>query len=58
MTSAVGRFTVAGRTIAAGQPVFVIAEAGVNHNGDPAMAKALIDAAADGGADAVKFQTF
>jgi sialic acid synthase SpsE/CMP-N-acetylneuraminic acid synthetase len=39
-------------------PVFVIAEAGVNHNGDPAMAARLIDAAAAVGADAVKFQTF
>lgn len=38
--------------------VFVIAEAGVNHNGDPDLARRLVDAAADGGADAVKFQTF
>jgi len=38
--------------------VFIIAEAGVNHNGDPAVAKRLIDAAADAGASAVKFQTF
>jgi N-acetylneuraminate synthase/N,N'-diacetyllegionaminate synthase len=37
---------------------FVIAEAGVNHNGDPAMAIALADAALAAGADAVKFQTF
>ena len=36
----------------------VIAEAGVNHNGDMTMARALIDAAADAGADLVKFQTF
>ncbi len=38
--------------------VFVIAEAGVNHNGSLALAKQLIDVAADAGADAVKFQTF
>ncbi|WP_432240582.1 N-acetylneuraminate synthase [Herbaspirillum robiniae] len=38
--------------------VFVIAEAGVNHNGDDNMAIGLIDAAAASGADAVKFQTF
>ena len=36
----------------------VIAEAGVNHNGDLVLARALIDAAADAGADLVKFQTF
>lgn len=39
-------------------PVFIIAEAGVNHNGDVAMARQLVDVAADAGADAVKFQTF
>lgn len=37
---------------------FIIAEAGVNHNGDAARARALIDVAAQAGADAVKFQTF
>lgn len=38
--------------------VFIIAEAGVNHNGSLATAKKLIDAAAAAGCDAVKFQTF
>lgn len=38
--------------------VFIVAEAGVNHNGDPDMARKLIDAAAAAGCDAVKFQTF
>ena len=37
---------------------FIIAEAGVNHNGDVKLAKKLIDVAKDAGADAVKFQTF
>lgn len=39
-------------------PVFIIAEAGVNHNGDPAKAIKLINAAKEAKADAVKFQTF
>ncbi len=38
--------------------VFIIAEAGVNHNGDLNLARRLVDVAADVGADAVKFQTF
>ncbi|MDO9057264.1 MAG: N-acetylneuraminate synthase [Sulfuricurvum sp.] len=38
--------------------IFIIAEAGVNHNGSIELAKALIDVAAHSGADAVKFQTF
>ena len=38
--------------------VFIIAEAGVNHNGSASLAKQLIDVAVEAGADAVKFQTF
>ena len=49
---------LADKLIGPGQPVFVIAEAGVNHNGDLKMARALIDVAVEAGADAVKFQTF
>lgn len=40
------------------EKVFIIAEAGVNHNGDIRLAKQLIDIAVDANADAVKFQTF
>lgn len=38
--------------------IFIIAEAGVNHNGSLELAKKLVDVAVDAGADAVKFQTF
>jgi N-acetylneuraminate synthase/N,N'-diacetyllegionaminate synthase len=41
-----------------GHPCFIIAEAGVNHNGDLGLAKTLVDAARAAGADAVKFQTW
>lgn len=40
------------------QRTLIIAEAGVNHNGDMALAKGLVDAATEAGADLVKFQTF
>ncbi len=46
------------RVIGQGQPCFLIAEAGVNHNGNPELARKLVDAAKEAGADAVKFQTF
>jgi len=49
---------VGGKHIGDGQPCFVIAEAGVNHNGNLGLAKRLVEAAAEVGADAVKFQTF
>ena len=39
-------------------PAYIIAEIGVNHNGDISLAKELIDVASDAGADYVKFQTF
>ncbi|WP_338825218.1 N,N'-diacetyllegionaminic acid synthase [Moorella humiferrea] len=38
--------------------IFIIAEAGINHNGDLQLARKLVDAAVEAGADAVKFQTF
>lgn len=46
------------KVISSKSPVFIIAEAGVNHNGRLDLALKLVDAAADAGADAVKFQTF
>jgi len=46
------------RTIGDGQPTFIIAEAGSNHDGKLEQAHRLIDVAADAGADAVKFQLF
>ena len=49
---------IAGRGIGSGQPAYVIAEAGANHDRDLGKAKELIDVAADAGADAVKFQTY
>jgi N-acetylneuraminate synthase/N,N'-diacetyllegionaminate synthase len=49
---------IAGRKVGPGEPCFIVAEAGVNHNGDPETARRLVDAAAQAGADAVKFQTF
>jgi N-acetylneuraminate synthase len=47
-----------GLRIGPGHPVFIIAEAGINHEGDLGVAIELVDAAAETGADAVKFQTF
>jgi sialic acid synthase SpsE len=51
-------FAIAGRAVGKGQPCYVIAEAGVNHNCDVALGKRLIETAAASGADAIKFQNY
>jgi N-acetylneuraminate synthase len=52
------RLRIGERWIGDGEPCYVIAEAGSNHNGSLETARALIDVAAEAGADAVKFQGF
>jgi N,N'-diacetyllegionaminate synthase len=52
------KIKVGTKYIGKGEPVYIIAEAGVNHNGDLRIAKRLVDSAKEVGADAVKFQTF
>jgi sialic acid synthase SpsE len=54
----VQRFEISGRSIGGDAPCYIVAEAGANHNRDLAVAHALIDVAADAGADAVKFQVY
>jgi sialic acid synthase SpsE len=49
-------FSIGDKKVGNNQPCYVIAEIGINHNGDISMAKKLIDAAVDAKADAVKFQ--
>jgi len=50
--------SIAGKQIGDEHPTFIIAEIGVNHNGDMDIAQKLIDLAVEAGADAVKFQNF
>jgi N-acetylneuraminate synthase len=51
------RITIGQREIGADRPCFIIAEAGINHNGDVKLAAELVAAAAEAGADAIKIQT-
>jgi len=51
-------FEIAGRRVGRGQPCYVIAEAGVNHNCDLALGKRLVETASSAGADAIKFQSY
>ncbi len=46
------------KTIGEKEPVFIIAEAGINHNGDMKLARQLVTEAKNSGADAIKFQTY
>jgi len=52
------RIKIGNKFIGDGEPVFVIAEAGVNHNGDVELAKRMVDVALEAGVDAVKFQSY
>lgn len=53
-----GEFEINGKRVGDNCEPYIIAEAGINHNGDIELAKKMIHAAKDAGADAVKFQTF
>ena len=52
------QFEIAGRRVGKGQPCYVIAEAGVNHNCDVQLGYKLIETAGAAGADAIKFQSY
>src|SRR5579863_6868209 len=47
---------IGGRQVGEGHPCYVVAEIGINHNGDLDIARRLIDVAAEAGCEAVKFQ--
>ena len=52
------KFRIDSREISPDTQPYLIAEVGINHNGDVGLAKKMVDAAKSAGADAVKFQTF
>lgn len=52
------RISIANQDVGEGAPTFIIAEAGVNHNGSLKLAKKLINTAKTAGSDAIKFQAF
>jgi N-acetylneuraminate synthase len=56
MTTEINPVPIGSKLVGPGQPVYVVAEIGINHNGDLDVAKKLMDAAAAAGCDAVKFQ--
>ncbi len=58
MSTTTRPFAIGGRSIGPNDPPYCIAEVGINHNGDLALAKRMIEVAKEVGADAVKFQTF
>ncbi len=58
ITKGMGKIKIGPKLIGNNEPCFIIAEAGVNHNGDLELAKKMVDKAKEVGADAVKFQTF
>ena len=47
---------IGSKRVGIGQPTYVVAEIGINHNGDTGIAEQLIDVAAEAGVDAVKLQ--
>ena len=52
------KLNIAGRPVGPGEPPYIVAEIGANHNGDMTLCRAMIDAARECGADAVKFQSW